>query len=64
MKSIIYNLFKILLSEYLREYVAKNLKKPVFPTPFSLSFSLSGFFGAPSPIDWIWLPTYPIAISP
>jgi hypothetical protein len=45
MKSYIYNLFKILLSEYLREFVGKNVEKPEYPIPFSLSFSLSGFTG-------------------
>jgi hypothetical protein len=38
MKSMIYNIFKILLSEYLREYVAKNLKKRYFPPHFHSVF--------------------------
>jgi hypothetical protein len=38
-----------LLSEYLREYVGKNVEKPEYPSPFSLSFSLSGF-AAPLPV--------------
>ena len=37
-----YKYYRDLLSEYLREFRCKNGGKPVFPTLFSLSFSLSG----------------------
>jgi len=57
------NIFIILLSEYLREYVGKNMEKPEYPIPFSLSFSLSGFSGPLPHSIGSGPPTHPITNS-